>query len=116
MLNIRTFTLSIVMVTVFVFTIALANVRTENVSHAANNLASASEIKERPANLSETNKVTSYRSQFGECFDVPIKDLAACRSASQAAVQMQNSALDECFDVSLSEAANCRKANEEPVP
>ena len=116
MLNIRTFTFSIGLAAIFLLTVAWAFVRTETVSPASSKPASVPEIQGRLANLNETYKASSYRSQFGECFDVPIRDLAACRNANQAAIQVQNSAVDQCFDVSLWEVTSCRKVNEESVP
>lgn len=116
MLNIRTFTFSIVLLATFVLTIALVTARTENLSNASSSPASVSEIQERPADLNDTYSASSYRLQFGECVDVPIRELAACRSASQAAVQVQHSAVDECIDVSLWEVASCRKASQALAP
>ena len=116
MLNIRTFTLTVVLAAIFILMVGFKAAGMDKVTHAASNPASVSEIQERPESLSGTYRAASYRSQFGECVDVPIKDLAGCRNASRAAIQTQKSAVDECFDVSLWEAASCRKANESAVP
>ena len=117
MLNIRTFILSVALVAIFVLTVGLVTVRTESVSDASSTPASMSEIQERPADPSDAYSASSYRSQFGECFDVPIRELAACRDASQASVQADQSPVDECVDVSnLSELAGCRQESQESIP
>ena len=116
MLNIRTFTFSIVLVAIFVLGVTLAIVGTEKVSHASSNPASVSQIQVRPANLGDTYIAPSYRSQFGECFDVPISELAACRDSSQPAVQVDHLTVDECVDVSFWEVASCRNAIQAPAP
>jgi len=116
MLNFRTFTLSIGLAAIFVLTVGLVAARTENVSHSTSAPASAAEIQQRPADRNDTYRVPSYRSQYGECFDVPIREVAACHRASQTSVQADRSLVDECYDVSLSEVASCRKANHAPAP
>jgi hypothetical protein len=116
MLNIRTFTFSVVLVAIFVLTVALAITRPEKDSHAWSNAARVAEIQERPADINHTYRAPSYRSQFGECYDVPIRELAACRDSSQAVIQVQHSAVDECIDVSFWEIASCRKASQAPTP
>ena len=116
MLNIRTIALSIVLVLILMLTARLATARTEAVSDPSTDAAGVSEIQEQSADLKSTYSALSYRSQFGECFDVSIKDLAACRAASQAPLQSFRSPLDECFDVSISEVANCRAASQVSTP
>jgi hypothetical protein len=116
MLNNRPFILSVVLVLISVLTVGLVTARTEIVSDPSSNPASVPDIQERPADLNDTYDAPSYRFQFGECFDVPIKDVAACRNVSQASVQADNSPVDECLDVSLWEVASCRKANQAPAP
>lgn len=115
MLNIRTAILSVVLVPILLITARLAT-STEAISDSLYSTASVSENQQQSPDLKNTYKAPSYRSQFGECFDVSIKELAACRDASQAAVQVQHSAVDECFDVSLWEVASCRKASQAPSP
>lgn len=112
MLNIRTFTLSVVLVAIFVLTVGLVTARPERVSDASSNVASVSEIQERSADPSDAYGASSYRSQFGECFDVSIRELAACRAAGQA----DPPPVDECFDVSLMEIASCREASQASTP
>jgi hypothetical protein len=116
MLNIRTFTFSIVLVVIFVLTVALVSARTEDTSHTSSSPATASEVQQRLADKHDTYRVPSYRSQFGECYDVPIRELAACRRASPTSVQKNHTPIDECIDVSLWEVAGCRKASQAPAP
>ena len=104
MLNLRTIVLSVGLVLILILTVPLVAARTEVVSDPASDAASVSENQRQAADLINTYNAPSYRSQFGECFDVPIRELAACRDASQA----EPSPIDECFDVPLSEAAACR--------
>ena len=116
MLKIRTITLSVVLVLILMLTAQLVTARTEVVSDPLMDAAGVSEIQEQSADLKNTYSAPSYRSQFGECFDVSIKELAACRAASQAPVQSFRSPLDECFDVSISEVASCRAASQASTP
>jgi len=115
MLNIRTFILSVVLVLILMLTVRLVTARTEVASSPSSDAASVSEIQEPSADLKNTYSPPSYRSQFGECFDVSIRDLAACRNASQAPVASYRQPLDECFDVSLSEVAECRDASQTAI-
>jgi len=57
-----------------------------------------------------------YRSPLDVCYDVPLRDVASCRNASQVPVPAYRSPLDECFDVSLMEIASCRNEPEAPAP
>lgn len=116
MLNIRTIVLSVVLVLVVMLTAQLVTARTEVVADPSTDAAGVSEIQEQSADLKNTYNAPSYRSQFGECFDVSIKDIAACQAASQAPLQSFRSPLDECFDVSISEVANCRAASQVSTP
>jgi hypothetical protein len=59
----------------------------------------------------------SYRNPLDVCYDVPIRELAACRIAGQASVQSNRPSLDECLDVSnISERAICREASQASAP
>jgi hypothetical protein len=56
-----------------------------------------------------------YRASLDECFDVPLKDAAACQSHTQAfalpaaePTSEYRLPSDECFDVPLKDAAACR--------
>jgi hypothetical protein len=115
MLNIRTIILSAVLVILLVFAVPLVTARTGAVSNPSSDLAAASDHQKQSADLDNTYSVPSYRSQFGECFDVPIRELAACRSVDQTPVQSNRPPLDECFDVSISELSSCRKASQAPT-
>jgi ABC-type cobalt transport system substrate-binding protein len=114
-MNIRTLILSVVLVVIFTLTAGLVLVKTEFFSEASSN-AAASEMQEQSVNPNEPSSAPLYRSQSGECFDVPIKDLEACRDTGQMPVQAYQSPIDDCFDVSIGEIASCRNASLEPAP
>jgi hypothetical protein len=115
MLNLRTLILSVVLVLTLMLTIPLVTAGTEVASNPSSEAAGVSEIQEQAADLKNEYNAPSYRSQYGECFDVSIRDLAACRDASQALISSYQSPLDECFDVSISEVAGCREASQTTV-
>jgi hypothetical protein len=122
MLNIRTVILSVALVVILMVAVPLVTARTEIVSDPSSNPASGLEVQEGPANIIDTYRARSYRSNYGErqvpiasyrspldvCYDVPLKDANSCRNASQASIPLYRSPLDVCYDVSLSEAAACR--------
>ena len=108
MLKIRTIILSAVLALLLVLTAQLVNARTEATSSSSSDAASLSEIQEQPVDLNKIYSVPYYRSQFGECSDVGIRELAACLNPSQA----DQSPVDECFDVSISELAVCRNSGQ----
>jgi hypothetical protein len=116
MLNIRILVLSSILVLVLVLTVGLVTARTELISNASSNPADISAAQEQSANPKAMLSTSSYRAQFGECYDVPIRDLAACRGASQSLDQPERPPLDECFDVSISELASCRNGGQAPIP
>ena len=116
MLNIRTLILAVVLVFTLILTIPFVAARTEAASNPSSEAAGVSEIQEQAADLKNAYNAPAYRSQFGGCFDVSIRDLAACRAASRAPVQSFRSPLDECFDVSISEVASCRSASKVTTP
>jgi hypothetical protein len=116
MLNLRTIVLSVVLVLILMLTAQLVTARTEVVSDPSTDAASVSEIQEQSADLKNTYSAPSYRSQFSECFDVSLRDVASCRAASQEPVLSYRSPLDECFDVSISEVDSCRAAGQAPAP
>lgn len=115
MLNIRIVILSVVLAVLLVLTVPLVTARTEVVSKPTGGLVSAPDNSEASVDQGKA-PIASYRSQFGECFDVPIRELADCRNAGRAAIQAEASAVDECFDVSLSELASCREASQASAP
>lgn len=112
MLNIRTIGLVLILALILTLTVQLVTAGTETKSTVANEANVVSEHQVSSAGTENTYSLTVYRSQFGECFDVSIKDLAACRAASQGSVQTYRSRLDECFDVSLMEVASCRNESQ----
>jgi hypothetical protein len=116
MLNIRTLILSVALVVMLIFTVQLVTARTDLVSNPSSDPAAAPDKQAQSADLNNTHSVPSYRSQFGECFDVPIREVAACRSAGREPVQSSRPPLDECFDVSISELASCRNASQTSAP
>lgn len=116
MLSMRTFILAVVLVTLLLLALPLVTARTEDVPNTAGDPAAASYNQEQSPYLKNAYDVLSYRSQFGECFDVPIREVAACRSAGQTPVQSNWPPLDECFDVSISELASCRSASQKSAP
>jgi len=116
MLNIRTTVLSAVLVLILMLTAQWVTPRTEVVSNQSRGPSSVSEIQVQSAGLKKLYSAPSYRAQFGECFDVSIKDLATCRAAGQLSAQVDQSPVDECFDVSnISELAGCRNAGQAAV-
>ena len=115
MLNIRTLILSVVLVVLLLLTVPLVTARTEAVSNPAGEPVAMPDNSEASADQRKA-PITSYRSQFGECFDVPIREVEGCLNADQAAIQAKASAIDECFDVSLGEVASCREASQASAP
>lgn len=116
MLNIRTSILSATLLGLFIFTVGLVTVRSDVVSDRSREVTPVTENLGETMDLWNANSAPSYRSQFGECFDVSLKDLSACRDESQATMQAQNFSVDECFDVSISELTSCRNASQAPAP
>jgi hypothetical protein len=58
----------------------------------------------------------SYRSPLDECFDVPLREVANCRSASQLPVPSYRSPLDVCSDVGLIYRAQCLIESQKSTP
>jgi hypothetical protein len=58
----------------------------------------------------------SYRSPLDECFDVPLREVASCRSTSQAPVPSYRSPLDVCSDVGLIYRAQCLIESQKSTP
>jgi hypothetical protein len=114
MLNIRTATLSIGLVALLLLVVPLLTAWTEpvvgdsssQINSGAGSFPSASLAKPR----------LPYRSQFDECFDVPLRELAACRADRKPPAFYSAPQLDECFDVSISELASCRAGSQSPAP
>jgi hypothetical protein len=115
MLNIRTVTLSVVFVLVFIFTVQLVTTRSVVVSDLSESQVVSVNNPEESGNQSKAF-VPSYRSRLDECFDVPVGEVVACHAQDQTLVATYRSRLDECFDVSLSELAACRGASQVTAP
>ena len=111
MLNIRTISMSIILALVLLFAVQLVTARTEVVSNPSSDLASVLDNREQSANQNKS-PIASYRSRLGECFDVPLREAAACQATSQASGIFYQLPLDECFDVSISEVTRCREASQ----
>jgi hypothetical protein len=58
----------------------------------------------------------SYRSPLDECFDVPLREVASCRSTSQVPVPSYRSPLDVCSDVGLIYRAQCLIESQKSTP
>ena len=114
MLNTRTLILSFILAVALLLSVGLLTARTEVVSNASSNPDGVSAVEEEPAALNSALSAPSYRSQFGECYDVSIMDLAACRGAGQRSAQPERPPLDECYDVSIWDLAACRNASQDP--
>jgi hypothetical protein len=97
------------------FAAQLATAETEDVSNLSSDSVNVINDKERTAKQN-TAPVSAYRSPLDECFDVPLREAAACHAESQSFVPSYRSQIDECFDVSLSELASCRNANQVTAP
>ena len=133
MLKIRTILLSVVLVLILMLTAQLVNARTEVVSDPPNDLVIVLNHQDRYDKMSTSdpvialdhqdrydkmNKVPipSYRSPLDVCYDVPLREVASCRIASQEPVPAYRSPLDVCYDVPLSAAAACRLAEQADAP
>jgi hypothetical protein len=114
-MNIRTIILAVVLVLILLFAAQLVTAKTEDVSKTSPDLVSVTSDKEKPANPNPA-PAPLYRSRFDVCFDVPLREAAACRVEGQMLVPADRPKLDECFDVSLSELASCRNANQVTAP
>jgi len=112
MLNIRTIGLFVVLALILTLTVQLVTAGTETTSTSANEANVVPEHQVSTAGTRDTYSLAAYRSQFGECFDVSIRDLATCRTESQASVYTNHPRLDECFDEALMEEASCRNESQ----
>jgi hypothetical protein len=114
-MNIRTVILFVALALGFLFAAPLVIAEPKVVSEALNEPASVLAAPE-PRSDQNNAPVPSYRSQLGECFDVPVSELASCQNANQAPVSSYRSRIDECFDVPVSELASCRNGYQAPAP
>lgn len=113
MLKIRTIVLSGILTVFLVFTVQIVTAGMVSGSEPESGAGNPAESQEVSTELKKTYNLTEYRSQFGECSDVSIAELTACRAESQIPVQVP---LDECFDVSLMDVASCRAASQSSIP
>ena len=58
----------------------------------------------------------SYRPPLDECFDVPLREVASCRNASQVPVPSYRSPLDVCSDAGLIYRAECLSDGQKSTP
>ncbi|NJC95671.1 MAG: hypothetical protein C3F07_10800 [Anaerolineales bacterium] len=113
MLKIRTIILSGMVTAILILTVQMVTAGTDSGSAPESGAENIAESQEVSAESNKTYNIPEYRSQFGECLDVSIAELAACRVESQVPIPAP---LDECFDVSLMEVASCRAANQSSAP
>jgi len=114
MLNIRTIILSIVLVAILMLTAGLVSVKREIASNTTNAEAESPGSQEQSADQTKPYNVLSYRSQFGQCIDVSIQELATCIDTNQNSMKTYRPPLDECFDVPLTDIAGCRDESQAP--
>lgn len=113
MLKIRTLILSGILAVFLVLTVQMVTAGTDSASEPKYGAGNGGGSQEISTESKRMYTIRAYRSQFGECADVSIAELAACRAESQLTVKVP---LDECFDVSLMEVASCRAANQSSAP
>lgn len=116
MFNIRTLVLSSIFAGVLILIVGLLTAGTEVISHTSSDPDGVSAVEEEPSYLNSALNIPSYRSQFGECYDVSILELSACREANQRSVQTERPPLDECYDVSIWDLAACRNSIQASLP
>jgi hypothetical protein len=114
-MNIRTVILAVVLVLILLFAAQLVTAKTEDILNPSPDPVSVTNDKVNSASQNPV-PVLLYRTRFDVCFDVPLREAAACRAESQTLVPADRPRLDECFDVSLSELASCRNANQVTAP
>ena len=82
MLNIRTAILSVVILVALMLTVQLVAARTEIASDPSQDSVIVLDNPE-PSGNHYNLPIPSYRSPLDECFDVPLREAAECRDASQ---------------------------------
>jgi hypothetical protein len=116
MLNLRTVILSVVvLVVVLLLAVPLVTARTETVSHPSRGPVSWLDIQEAYVDQHKA-PIPSYRSPLDVCYDVPLREVASCRNASQVPVPLYRSELDVCSDVGLIYRAQCLSQSQESTP
>ena len=105
MLNIRTIILSAVVLVALIFAVTLATARADAVPAPSDH--SAELIEDQQSTVQNKAPIPTYRSPLEACFDVPLREVAGCREASQASVGSYRPLRDVCFDVPIGEVAAC---------
>jgi len=89
MLNIRTVILSAALLVALIFAVTVVTARTEVVSDPLSEPVIVLDNQE-PSGNQYNVPIPSYRSPLDECFDVPLRDAAGCRDASQTITDTLN--------------------------
>lgn len=113
MLKIRTIILSVVLAIFLILTVQMVTAESDSAPDTGIVAKDQTANQEASVSLKNPYYISEYRSNFGECLDVSISELAACHAETQSSVREP---LDECFDVSLMEAASCRSADQSSNP
>jgi hypothetical protein len=116
MLNIRTFIFAVGLIVVLALTAQFVTAGTEAASTSLSEVASLPNDQDQPANTNSVGVIASYRSPLDECFDVSLREAAACRESGQTTIPSYQYPLDECFDVSIQDVASCRATSRTPAP
>lgn len=114
-MNIRTVILSVGLALVFLFAARLAIANTKVVDEPSSQPAGVVAAPGQTSNQNNSH-IPSYRSRLADCFDVPLREAAACQNTSEPAAPSYRSRVDECFDVPLSELASCRDGSRALAP
>ena len=83
MLKIRTVILSVTLVVILLLTVPLVAARTEVASGPSSDPVIGLNHQERYDKMNKM-PIPSYRSPLDECYDVPLREAAKCRDASQS--------------------------------
>ena len=113
MLKIRTIILSVVLAIFLILTVQMVTAESDFAPETETVSTDRTANQETTISSNNPYGISEYRSNFGECLDVSISELAACQAETQSSVREP---LDECFDVSLMEVASCRSADESSAP
>ena len=116
MLNIRTIIFSVGLMIVFLLAAQFVTAETEAASNPSSAAASLPDDDNPSSNPGYMGTIGSYRALPDKCFDVPLREAAACRETSQTTNRSYRSPLDECFDVSIREVASCHDVSRAPTP
>jgi hypothetical protein len=116
MLNIRTVILSALVLVALIFAVPWVTARTEVVSDPSSDPVTVLNHQDRYDKMNKVS-IPSYRSSLDECFDVPLREAAACHAEGQSLVPSYRSKLlDECSDAGLIHRAQCLKESQESTP